>query len=272
MRAPVSVVIPCYRCASTIQRSVESVTQQTLVPKEIFLVDDYSNDDGQTLGALYRLQNELDGIIEVNVIAMDINQGPGIARNAGWDAATQPWIAFLDSDDTWHPQKVEIQLSWLEQKGNVALCAHSTSLFSHAPTADEFSASKAAVKIPATQLLFRNSFPTRSVMLKRDLPFRFTNKRRAEDYQLWLDIAFSNYPCWRLPAVLAYSFRPEFSPGGLSGNLWAHEKDELTCFLSLYRERKIFLTLYLAASLFSLIKFCRRYAMIRFNWASMVTK
>lgn len=269
MHAPVSVIIPCYQCAATIERAVESVTSQTLLPEEVLLVDDYSNDNNITLNALYRLQQHLGDKITIKVIPLPVNQGPGMARNAGWDMATQPWIAFLDADDAWHPKKIEIQYNWVLSHQQITLCAHDTTLFNHEFT-DEQLTSVSGISITAKKLLFSNVIHTRSVMMKRDIPFRFANKKRAEDYQLWLDITFSGYACWKLPLILAYSFRPEFSSGGLSGNLWAHEKDELNCFLHLFKEKRLTLVLYLATSCFSLMKFFRRCLMVRINRSARV--
>ena len=53
---PVSVVIPCYSCAGTIGRAVESVVAQTALPAEVWLVEDGSPDDGRTLATLHQLQ------------------------------------------------------------------------------------------------------------------------------------------------------------------------------------------------------------------------
>jgi len=108
--APVSVVIPCYRCGATIKRAVDSVAAQTLRPAEVILIEDGSGDN--TLEQLYRVQGEhpKDWI---KIIALEKNSGPSFARNTGWDAATQPYIAFLDADDSWHPQKTEIQYQWM---------------------------------------------------------------------------------------------------------------------------------------------------------------
>ena len=79
--APVSVVIPCYRCAATIKRAVQSVLAQTVLPAEIILVDDFSDDAGQTLGALHEMQR-LDARLPIRLISLRQNGGPGTARNA----------------------------------------------------------------------------------------------------------------------------------------------------------------------------------------------
>ena len=99
------MVVPCYRCAATIERAIASVAAQTQRPQEVILVDDASGDE--TLQQLYSLQSQYGEWIKV--VALTTNVGAASARNAGWNVATQPYIAFLDSDDAWHPQKVAIQ-------------------------------------------------------------------------------------------------------------------------------------------------------------------
>ena len=56
-KAPVSVIIPCYRCANTIKRALDSIMAQTLLPEEIILVDDFSNDQNETVALLESLKN-----------------------------------------------------------------------------------------------------------------------------------------------------------------------------------------------------------------------
>src|SRR5215831_14326963 len=97
--APVSAVIPCYRCGATIRRALESVAGQTLLPSEVILVDDCSADG--TEAELRQIATEYpQGWIKV--VSLSANGGPGVARNGGWDAAAQPYVAFLDADDCWH--------------------------------------------------------------------------------------------------------------------------------------------------------------------------
>lgn len=87
---PVTVVIPCFCCASTIKRAVDSVAQQTQKPAEVILVDDASGDN--TLEVLHKIANQYSGWVKV--IGLINNQGAANARNVGWDAAAQPYIAL----------------------------------------------------------------------------------------------------------------------------------------------------------------------------------
>ena len=82
----VSVIIPCYRCASTIRRAIQSVINQTQKPAEVVLVDDASADE--TLVVLRELEEQYPDWIKV--IALTENKGAASARNAGWAMANQP--------------------------------------------------------------------------------------------------------------------------------------------------------------------------------------
>lgn len=251
--APVSVVIPCYRCAATVRRAVDSVLGQSLAIAEIILVDDASGDD--TLPTLYQLQREHEALIRV--IAAPNNVGAGGARNLGWNVASQPWIAFLDADDAWHPHKVAIQFGWLSEHVDVVLCAHESIVSASAdwPVVRDVCASP----VSPTALPFRNTIPTRTVMLRTRIPYRFApGKRHAEDFALWLMIALSGSRCAKLAVPLACTFRPEYSGQGLSSRLWRQEIGELDALRIVRNEKLLGRGTYLAACAWSLAKYVRR--------------
>ncbi|WKJ92035.1 glycosyltransferase family 2 protein [Methylomonas montana] len=251
--AAISVIVPCFRCRDTIKRALDSILAQTRPVAQIILVDDASGDDTFALLAqLVKLDEQ-----RIQVLALPKNRGPGGARNAGWDMATQPWLAFLDADDVWHPQKIEIQFGWLEKQSAVDLCAHEYSQWNEALnkiTPDWLE----PFQLSVYPILFKNPIPTRSVIMRKDVPYRFGEKMRAEDYLLWLSLALSDKKLWKLPIQLAFTFRPEFSADGYSGNLIVHERCELGVFKILYQSKLLALPVYLSASLFSLLKFVRR--------------
>ncbi len=250
----ISVIIPCFRCRDTILRALDSVLSQTLQPKEILLIDDASGDDSlDLLLDLERMHAPL-----LRVIALTENSGPGFARNAGWEVATQPWLAFLDADDAWHPRKLEVQWRWLNTHPEVALCGHGTRLVTDGIREYPVELSPRATSLNLVKMLISNQLPTRSVMLRRDLSFRFGGREVTEDYLLWLQIISAGVPAWRLETALACSFRPEFSPGGYSGQLWTHEKRELSALLGLRSSGHLSWLAWAASSSWSLAKFLRR--------------
>jgi glycosyltransferase involved in cell wall biosynthesis len=107
----VSVVIPSFNRAHCIARAVESVLAQSCQDLEVIVVDDGSTDNTQEVLAGFGNR--------IHVIRQD-NGGVSVARNAGIRVARAGWIAFLDSDDTWRPEKLQMQLECLERyKGQV---------------------------------------------------------------------------------------------------------------------------------------------------------
>lgn len=95
----ISVIIPTYNRAHTLPRAIESVLAQNQKPQEIIIVNDGSTDDTKTILANYP------GLYVIN----QQNHGVSTARNVGIEKAKGEWIAFLDSDDEWLPDKLEKQ-------------------------------------------------------------------------------------------------------------------------------------------------------------------
>lgn len=258
--AQVTVVIPCYQCADTIDRAVASIAKQTLPPKEVVLVEDYSND--ATLEKLQRLQASYPEEW-IKVIALPQNEGPGTARNIGWDAATQPYVAFLDSDDAWHPQKIEIQYLWMQAHPEVALTGHEcryVQASDNLNTNFNFETNPEIFRLVSkARLLAANQFSTPSVMLRRELLLRFQyGKRYSEDYLLWCEICCSGLLCYRSELPLAHLFKAAYGAGGLSGDLKRMQEGQLDTYQHLYAKHFYGIgTLALLTSL-SRAKYCRR--------------
>lgn len=253
--ASVSVVIPCYRCARTIERALTSVAVQTVRPAEVILVDDASGDD--TWSVLTELAKAYPGWIKL--LRFEENQGAASARNAGWAAATQAYVAFLDADDSWNTEKLHVQYAYMRNNPEVSLCGHRCVWLQDGEVLPVLQKEFHSTKISATSLLFKNAFFTPSVMLKRDIRHRFQKgKRFAEDFLLWQQIAFSGLNVVRIESPLAYIHKSPYGAGGLSAQLWRMESGELSNFVTLYRAGSINAPLHVAAILFSVLKFIRR--------------
>lgn len=102
--ATVSVVIPAFNAASFLAEALESVFSQTRPPDEVVVVDDGSTDGTRQILSSYRDR--------VKAITQS-NSGPARARNRGIAASTGRYIAFLDADDTWRPEKLALQMAML---------------------------------------------------------------------------------------------------------------------------------------------------------------
>src|SRR3954471_2818785 len=117
----VSVVIPTYNRASLIAESLDSVFAQTYPRLEVIVIDDGSTDGTENAVAPY-----LDRIIYVR----QKNQGLAGARNAGFAKASGEYIAWLDSDDLWNPEKTALQLAYLRKRPDTVCIASDFSAFS----------------------------------------------------------------------------------------------------------------------------------------------
>lgn len=113
----ISVIIPTYNRARSLQRAAQSVLEQTFRDIELLIVDDGSNDDtAQVVEALSDSR--------VRYLRQKENRGACAARNAGIRAARGVYIAFQDSDDVWHPEKLAAQLEQLlRTDADVVFCA-----------------------------------------------------------------------------------------------------------------------------------------------------
>lgn len=258
--APVSVVVPYYRSADVIRRALDSVRSQTLQPLEVIVVDDCSNDG--MLPLLQSLVGEF-GEERSKLIVLPANGGPGAARNAGWDAARGEYVAFLDADDAWHPEKLEVQYSWMKQHPLFDLTGHPCKLVADGYAPEPLTNEVQFKKVHPRQLLAKNFFSTQTVMIKRNVTFRFqADKRYSEDYLLACQVCCSGFECAAAPLPLAYLFKASYGAGGLSGDLWKMGKGELEVYRLLYSDSKINLADCVGFSLFSFVKLIRRYAVV----------
>lgn len=110
--AATSVVVPARDAADTIAEALHSVLCQRQLPGEVVLVDDGSTDG--TLERAHPLVESLRGAGVHVVVAASGGGGPSRARNRALQEASGSWIAFLDADDVWHPDKLASQLSVVE--------------------------------------------------------------------------------------------------------------------------------------------------------------
>jgi teichuronic acid biosynthesis glycosyltransferase TuaG len=117
--ADMTVVMPAFNAAGTIRRALRSIASQTVKPGEVIVVDDGSTDG--TAGIAATFASSMGGI-RLRVLRQT-RHGPGAARNQAISRAAGNYLGFLDSDDEWLPQKVELSLAAL-RAGNLTMVAH----------------------------------------------------------------------------------------------------------------------------------------------------
>ena len=106
----VSIVMPSYNTASYIEKSVQSVINQTYTNWELIIVDDCSTDN--TDEVLSKIHDD-----RTRYFKNDKNSGAAVSRNKALREARGQWIAFLDSDDLWMPEKLEKQIAFMKKNG-----------------------------------------------------------------------------------------------------------------------------------------------------------
>lgn len=251
----ISAIIPCYRCAGTVRRAVLSVAAQVRRPVELVLVDDASDDD--TGPVLRALQSEFGAWLRI--IALTANRGAAAARNAGWDAAQGAYVAFLDADDAWLPDKIDRQHRFMQAHPEFAITGHLARYGERTPDAQDAEFRE----ITRLMVLLKNPMVTPSFMLRRDTPLRFeAHARHMEDHRFLQEAVFRGLRVARLRDVLAVVHKPAYGAAGLSSQLWAMERGELGNYSSLRKSRRIGAVAYGLLVAYSLSKYCRRLVLV----------
>ncbi|MCT1908735.1 glycosyltransferase family 2 protein [Brachybacterium paraconglomeratum] len=251
----ISVVIPHYNSSDTIRRALAGVKAQTEPPLEVIVVDDCSHPE-----ELERLRAvcDADAQIPVRLLVQENNQGPATARNRGWEAARGDWIAFLDSDDSWHPQRLELQV--LALSPDTLMISSDTQVVEpdqHSPEILSAPIPK-PVRLSLGRHLVRNPHTTPSVLLRRDVPVRFTAGRfHAEDYELWIRVADLG-EVLTLPVPLTYLYKDHFGVSGLSSQMWKMIVGEHRTFSALRQDGVISLPKFVIAEAIMAVRVVRR--------------
>lgn len=249
----VSVIIPTYNSEKTIVKAIESVIVQTYSDWEIIIVDDGSED--RTIEKVNDFIKTLSQINKSKIIVFkQANSGPSIARNKGVEFSSGEFIAFLDSDDEWSiANKLELQLKYFSDYPDLVLCGggHDKNRINNDNLEYKI--------ISFNRLLLKNYFATPSVIIKREIfnQFKFDiAKKYSEDFKLWLQICFS-YKTIYINSVLSNNQerKRRYGASGLSVDLLAMEKGEISTYYDLYKMNCIGTCRFIFIGSFSLFKF-----------------
>jgi len=224
---PVGVIVPCHNAETTVERALESIADQTRPPTQVIVVDDASADG---TAKVLRRWAERRWPFTFTVMALPTNEGPGEARNNGWEAidAGTSYVAFLDADDVWLPQKLERQIGWMETHPTVAWTAHRCTILGARPIPSRDHASPLHVTAITTRsLLARNAIATPTVVVRAAVSGRFrVGWRHCEDLMLWLDWLDDGARGVMLDLPLAALGRAPTTPGGSTGDRAAMYRGE----------------------------------------------
>jgi len=243
----VSVVIPCFNSRETIVQSLQSVIKQTYKNYEVIIVDDGSTDGMEEI--IYSFFKNRD--VKYKYIYQE-NSGPSKARNVGVFHSQGEYVAFLDSDDEWHPQKLEIICTILDRNPEIALIGHSHTFEKNFHILYD-SYKKTIVSF--WHLLLKNFAVTPSVVMRSSITEKFDESmKHLEDQDLWLRISLKHSVSFvNLPLVLLN--RVPLSVGGISSDKWAMRKGEIKMYIKIVQRKHILIPLLPFFILFSLIKY-----------------
>jgi glycosyltransferase involved in cell wall biosynthesis len=262
--AAVTVIIPYYNSSKTFRRALYSVCNQTYRPKFIKIVNDAS-----TKAEVKKLNNickqakkYCNNRLKLDIIHAQKNSGPGSARNIGWNLTKTKYIAFLDSDDSWHARKIELQLKFMQKNKNIDICGHRSTV-NFSSTSGSWSKNFNHIKytkIPWYFLIFHNFFTTPTAMIKTKIKVRFLDRKYyTEDYLLWLICSLRNLKIYQLKITLTYLHKPSLGHSGLSGNIRRMSKGERETFKHLLDNKYINYYTYFICRVVIFVKEMRRY-------------
>jgi teichuronic acid biosynthesis glycosyltransferase TuaG len=193
----VSVIIPVYNAEKYIGKTLESALNQTYRNVEIVLVDDCSKDNSRQVIESYTAKYN-NVIYHLN----EKNGGAAVARNTALQIAKGRYVAFLDSDDLWYPNKIERQLGLMKQK-NAAICYTSIEMIDEY---DKLVKGKRNVldKVDYKFLLKNTMIATSTVIIDRHLTgsFQMPLIRSGQDYATWLKLMRNGTVAYGINEVL----------------------------------------------------------------------
>ena len=179
-------MIPTYNRADDLMRAVSSALKQTYPVAEVLVCDDGSSDNSKEL--ITALNDP-----KVKWIACGKNGGPAIPRNIGIKQSAGNWVAFLDSDDSWHPEKIQKQLQAIHAL-NVKACCTNANRIRHGENKGPY-LNYNKQNISLIDLFYQNSVICSSALIHKKLLLEtslFPESKTftaIEDYALWVRVA-----------------------------------------------------------------------------------
>lgn len=178
----VSIITPAYKAADYVGETVDSVLAQGYENWEMLIVNDCSPDN--TLDVIQELAKQDS---RIKAMSNEVNSGPAMTRNTALSHAKGQYIAFLDSDDVWLPEKLELQLEFMRKNDSV----FSFTEFRRFPEGGGDAGELKTVpdKLSYGDLLKNTAIATSSVLIDRSTTgdFRMT-KAYYDDFVLWLEL------------------------------------------------------------------------------------
>ena len=203
----VSVIIPVFNSQKLITRAVKSVLNGDMLPHEILILDDGSSDDTfEDLKALEKASHL------VKLFRFESNLGAAKARNFLLEKAQGDYIAFLDADDEWYPNKLSTMLNYIAEKDvDLCLCYYDV----RDPSNKLLGTRKSPIELNYPKMLVNNWIPMSMAMVRSSLKGAdvMPEIKRRQDYGYWLKIfkENKNLTCLTIPQALGVNYRQKTS-------------------------------------------------------------
>lgn len=193
----VSVITPTYNCAEFIARTIDSVQSQTYQNWEMIIVDDCSTDNTSEIVKNYVNHDE-----RIKYYVLDVNSGAAVARTTAMKLATGAYMAFLDSDDIWMPNKLELQIQWMSENDYAFSCTAYEQIDENDKTLGK--TIKSIKKTDYNRLLLDCPVGNSTVIysVEKMGKFEVPDIRKRNDDALWLQMLKREKYIWGLPDVL----------------------------------------------------------------------
>ena len=208
----VSIIMPSYNTGRFIEESIKSVLAQTYTNWELIIVDDASTDN--TDSVVENLKRHCERSEAIHYLKNEKNSGAAVSRYRALAQAKGKWIAFLDSDDLWAPEKLEKQLKFMAENGYAFSYTRYEEIDENgSPTGTIVGGPKRITKTG----MFNYCWPgCLTVMYNREVvgDIQIADIRKNNDYAIWLKVCRKAI-CYLLPEMLA-SYRKR---GGSISNL-----------------------------------------------------
>lgn len=198
MNSKVSIITPCYNSAKYIGEMIKSIINQTYTNWELLITDDCSSDNSRDIINAYAEKDP-----RIKLFKLDKNSGAGVARNNSIKAAKGRYIAFCDSDDRWHPKKLEKQLKFMTDN-NYYFSFTACDL--HKEDGSYFGHQSVPKKVTYRSLLRNCAVPSSTAVYdcSRIGKMLMPSIRKRQDWCLWLDIVRETKQGFGLNETLMY--------------------------------------------------------------------
>ena len=207
MNELVSIIMPSYNTAKYIRDSIDSILAQTYQSWELIIIDDCSPDNSNEIIESYHEPR-------IKLLKNEKNSGAALSRNYGLREAKGRYIAFIDSDDTWVPEKLEKQVKFIKENeyafiySDYRICNNEIweNVIRTAPN-----------KVNKRKIYHYCYFSTITVMYDREKVglIQIEDLKKNNDYAMWIQ-ALSKVDAYRLPECLSYYIKHDNSVS--SGN------------------------------------------------------